>query len=57
MFGDKSRIREGREVSIVENGATMLVEMALGLPNVLQYIGGTKLNNAKIAQCRNFCIQ
>ena len=48
MFGDKSRIRE---VFIVENGAAMLpmlVEMALGLPNVFQYIGETKLN-AKIA--------
>ena len=36
MFGDRSRIRK---VAIVENGAAMLpkalVEMALGLPNVL----------------------
>ena len=36
MFGDRSRIRK---VAIVENGAAMLpkalMEMALGLPNVL----------------------
>ena len=36
MFGDRSRIRK---VAIVENGETMLpkalVEMAVGLPNVL----------------------
>ena len=36
MFGDRSRIRK---VAIVENGAAMLpkalVEMALGLPNVV----------------------
>ena len=36
MFGDRGRIRK---VAIVENGAAMLpkalVEMALGLPNVL----------------------
>ena len=36
MFGDRSKIRK---VAIVENGAAMLpkalVEMALGLPNVV----------------------
>ena len=36
MFGDRSRIRK---MCIIENGAAMLskalVEMALGLPNVL----------------------